>query len=66
MGGSILKEIRRHRTDQIARLLVETNQPVARIAESLGFPDAQHFARYFRAVKKMSPLAFRKAGGVGP
>ena len=61
MGGSILKEIRRQRTDQIARLLVESNQPVARIAESLGFADAQHFSRYFRAAKKMSPLAFRKA-----
>jgi len=61
MGGSILMEIRRQRTDQIARLLLETNQPVARIAESLGFDDAQHFARYFRAVKKISPLAFRKA-----
>ena len=63
MGGSILKEIRRQRTDQIARLLLETNLPVARIAESLGFADAQHFARYFRAVKKISPLAFRKTGG---
>jgi LacI family transcriptional regulator len=61
MGGSILKAIRRERTDQIARLLVETDLPVARIAESLGFADAQHFARYFRAAKKVSPLAFRKA-----
>ncbi|HAO79906.1 MAG TPA: hypothetical protein DCQ92_13225 [Verrucomicrobia subdivision 3 bacterium] len=61
MGGSVLREIRRQRTDQIARLLVETNLPVARIAESSGFADAQHFARYFRATRKMSPLAFRKA-----
>ena len=54
---------RRRRADQIARLLLETSLPVARIAESLGFADVQHFARYFRAVKKVSPLAFRKAGG---
>ena len=65
MGGSILKEIRRQRTDQIARLLLETNLPVTRIADSLGFADAQHFARYFRAAKKMSPLAFRKTAGGG-
>jgi LacI family transcriptional regulator len=65
MGGSILKHIRRHRTDQIARLLLETDLPVARIAETLGFTDVQHFARYFRAAKKMSPLAFRKAYRVG-
>ena len=63
LGGSILNEIRRRRADQIARLLLETSLPVARIAESLGFADVQHFARYFRAVKKVSPLAFRKAGG---
>lgn len=63
LGGSVLEAIRRQRADQIARLLVETSLPVARIAESLGFADAQHFARYFRAAKKMSPLAYRKAGG---
>jgi AraC-like DNA-binding protein len=33
---SILKEIRRQRADQIARLLLETSLPVARVAESLG------------------------------
>jgi hypothetical protein len=60
---SILKEIRRQRTDQIARLLLETSLPVARIGESLGFDGAQHFTRYFRTAKKMSPLAFRKTGG---
>ncbi len=63
MGGTILKEIRRQRTEQIERLLLETNQPVTRLAESLGFPDTRHFARYFRSTKKMSPLAFRKRYG---
>jgi LacI family transcriptional regulator len=61
LGNSVLQAIRHQRTDQIARLLLETNLPVTRIAESLGFADAQHFARYFRSAKKMSPLAFRKA-----
>ena len=36
---SVLDEIRRSRTDQIARLLVETTLPVSAIAESLGFAD---------------------------
>jgi LacI family transcriptional regulator len=62
-GASILDQIRRARTDQIARLLVETDLPVCQIAESLGFDDVQHVARYFRAVKQMGPLAFRKAFG---
>lgn len=63
MGSSILEEIRRARTDQIARMLVETDLPVTQIADSLGFEDVQHFARYFRAGKLMSPLAYRRKYG---
>jgi LacI family transcriptional regulator len=63
MSRSILQEIRRARTDEIARLLLETSRTVTQIARSLGFEDAQHFARYFRSGKKMSPLAFRKTYG---
>lgn len=62
-NASIQTEIRRVRTDQIARLLVETHLPVSDIAESLGFPDVQHFARYFRAGKQVSPLAYRRQMG---
>jgi LacI family transcriptional regulator len=61
LGCSVLDEIRHVRTDKMAQLLVETRLPVREIAETLGFGDVQHFARYFRAVKKMSPLAYRKA-----
>ena len=63
MSRSILQEIRRARTDEIARLLLETSRTVTQIARSLGFEDAQHFARYFRSGKKMSPLVFRKTYG---
>lgn len=65
-GRSILQAIRRARTDEIARLLLETHRPVGEIAHLLGFEDAQHFARYFRSVKKMSPQAFRKNYGSHP
>ena len=50
-------------TDQIARLLIETNLPVAHIAASLGFADVRHFARYFRNGRGKSPLAFRQEFG---
>jgi LacI family transcriptional regulator len=63
LGRTILQEIRRARTDQIARLLVESDTAVAKIAEILGFPDAQHVARYFRAGKKISPTTYRKTYG---
>jgi LacI family transcriptional regulator len=61
LGYSVLDDIRRVRTDKMAQLLVETQLPVHEIAQTLGFGDVQHFARYFRSVKKMSPLAYRKA-----
>ncbi len=63
LNRSALEEIRRVRTDLIARMLVETTLPVAEIAESLGFNDLQHVARYFRAGKGMSPLGYRKQFG---
>jgi LacI family transcriptional regulator len=66
IGRSILHHIREVRTDEIARLLVETNWPVGKIAAELGYGDAQHFARYFQSGKKMTPLAFRKDHGKQP
>lgn len=60
LGRSIFGEIRRIRTDQIARLLVETDMSVTAIAELLGFPDVHHVARYFRAAKGLSPGSYRR------
>jgi len=60
---SVLDEIRRVRTDHIVRMLVETNLQITQIADVLGFEDSQHFARYFKSVKKQTPLAYRKAHG---
>jgi len=63
LGRSILEEIRRIRTGHIAQLLVETDLPVAKIADLLGFPDTQHIARYFQTDKKISPVAYRRTYG---
>jgi LacI family transcriptional regulator len=60
LGCSVLDEIRRSHTDKMAQLLVETHLTVSEIADTLGFGDVQHFARYFRSIKNMSPLAYRK------
>lgn len=59
LGRSILQEIRRVRTDHMARMLVETDLPVGAIAGILGFSDAHHFARYFHSAKQMTPLRYR-------
>lgn len=65
LGHSILAELRKVRGNRIAEMLVETQLPVARIAEALGFEDIQHFARYFKSVMGITPLAYRKRYGKG-
>lgn len=61
LGRSILDEIRNARTDQIARLLAETNMSVTQIGSRLGFAHIKHLARYFRATRGMTPREYRKA-----
>ncbi len=60
---SVLHEIRRARVEAICRMLVETNQSVAQIALALGFSGPEHIARYFRADRRMTPLAYRRRHG---
>jgi LacI family transcriptional regulator len=61
IGKTVAEHVRELRINRIAQMLIETNLPVSRIAEATGFHDVQHFARYFRSVQKVTPLAFRKA-----
>jgi len=63
LGRSILDEIKRVRTEQICRILVEANLSVSDIAVTLGYSSVDHIARYFREEMKMSPLAYRKKFG---
>lgn len=60
IGRSLNDEIRRTRVERVARALLETNRTVAQIAMDLGYPGIDHIARYFRAEKGMSPVAFRR------
>lgn len=59
LSRSVLQEIRRIRVGLIAQMLVETDLPVAHIAEAQGYYNVQHIARYFRQEKGLSPAAFR-------
>jgi LacI family transcriptional regulator len=63
LGRSVMREIRRVRTDEIARLLVEEDVSILQIALRTGFRGVEHFARYFRSEKGVSPLAFRRSRG---
>lgn len=63
LGRSVLNEIQRMRVDQISRMLIDTNQSISEIAFATGFPGVEHFARYFRREKQITPLNYRKAYG---
>jgi len=63
LGRSVMHEIRRVRTDHIARLLVETELTVQQIGAEMGFAGIEHIARYFREEKGISPLAYRRKHG---
>jgi len=59
LGRSIYEEIRTAKMDYAARMLTETDSPIAAIAEKLGFSDAKNLARAFRQAKGMTPLKYR-------
>lgn len=60
LGHSIFYEIQKRHSDQIAKMLIETNLPISQIALSLGHGGVEHISRYFRLAKGCSPTEYRK------
>ncbi|MDD2710666.1 MAG: helix-turn-helix domain-containing protein [Verrucomicrobiae bacterium] len=60
-GHPLSDEIARTRVQHISRLLVETNMPIASIAQSMGYAADAHIARFFRRCTGMTPLQYRRA-----
>ncbi|MDA3962272.1 MAG: AraC family transcriptional regulator [Planctomycetota bacterium] len=59
-GDSPLAWLARQRAERAAVLLLTTDTPIQDIAHSVGYPDANYFARRFRAVFALSPSAYRQ------
>lgn len=64
IGHSISSEIRYVRANEIARMLVETNMSISKIALSMGYRNTAHVARFFRHEKGLTPLEYRKKHSV--
>ena len=60
LGRTPTEETHRCRVDRIARLLVETNMTIGKIAAACGFEVDAHIARFFSRRTGMTPLAYRK------
>lgn len=58
-GVSPSEFIRNERMSVAARMLVETEMPIAGIAEETGFASSNYFTKVFRRVYGMPPTAFR-------
>lgn len=62
-GETIAVTVRRLRLHRASGYLANTALPVEQVARRCGYPNAQSFARAFRATYGMSPLQYRQQGG---
>ncbi|MEY4696865.1 MAG: hypothetical protein RIT14_1293, partial [Pseudomonadota bacterium] len=60
-GRSAIDLLQDRRLFEARRLLSETDMPVGRIGESIGFTSAAYFTRAFQQMTGKSPTAFRRA-----
>jgi LacI family transcriptional regulator len=57
---SVHQEIKRIRITLLTEMLTQTDMTISEIASEMGFPGAEHIARYFRKEKGMSLIDYRK------
>jgi len=59
VGASVYHEIQRSHIERACRMLVDTNWPVAQIADRCGFSSAVHFAVAFKRQMRLTPQQHR-------
>jgi len=60
-GMTISQFILQTRMDKAKSLLLNTNEPITKIASNCGFADEKYFMRVFKKRENMTPTAFRSA-----
>jgi LacI family transcriptional regulator len=61
LGRGVQKEIRRLRTEEIARMLTETDMSITQIALEMNYTGVENIGRYFKQEMGLSPIQYRKA-----
>lgn len=59
-GGSITDYVAAKRMQQAVKLLLSSDEPIARIAEEVGMPNCSHFCKQFKARFGSTPHQYRK------
>ena len=59
-GTTLQEAVKTARIRKACAMLKETNQTVESIAAYVGYENVEHFNRLFKAVKKMTPIQFRR------
>jgi LacI family transcriptional regulator len=59
LGRSVLEEIQTVRVETAKRLLLETEHPIAKVAQLSGFGSVDYFIRFFRQKIGVTPSRFR-------
>lgn len=59
-GTSLAAHMKKHRMEQAAKLLRETNMSVAEVAAAVGYESQSKFATAFKAQFSVLPNAYRK------
>ena len=60
LGHSVNDQIKHQRVEQVVRMLLDTTLSISQIAYALDFSGNNNLARYFRQVKGMTPIEYRK------
>lgn len=59
-GCTFIQRLTAKRMSQACHMLVDTDIPVARIAEAVGYSNANYFVRYFKQHNGMTPGTYRE------
>ncbi|MHC5146986.1 MAG: DNA-binding transcriptional regulator [Planctomycetota bacterium] len=63
IGRSIFEEITRCRIKKICQAILESNKSISGIAFDFGYSSDAHISRYFKRIKGITPLEYRKQYG---
>lgn len=64
LNRTVYGEIKRVRIEKTAQMLIESDLTIAQIALELGFTDPNHISQWFKEVKGIGPLAYRRSYNV--